>query len=332
MAALATLVVVWLGAKDPEGRAKATLDDWAAARGTKLEPARSEPSDDGQASEDVATRCDHDLDEARDLSSGGDDRAARRTLARVEQTLRDHPEVLQASWIMAERCRLEAQLASRLGEDDEPWVRRADALEGSRAPAFGEVPRTAVAPSPITVGLAVRGARSHESYWDGQRTDDRFVTTPGEHHLAVLRGKQVAWSGWVSVLVATTLDVWIADAAPCSREDLAGSAFTGESSLSVPEGARCRAWAVAGPGPRPGTIRAAFCHGNTCDQAATWAYQVFDSTGRPPAASSKALPAWATWTIAGVGFAAATSLLMWRTGAFDRAEPPKKVVFDGSNL
>ena len=51
-----------------------------------------------------------------------------------------------------------------------------------------------------------------------------------------------------------------------------------------------------------------------------------------PLAKTGPLPAWAMWTLAGVGVAAATSLVLWRTGAFDRAEPEQRVLFQPGNL
>jgi hypothetical protein len=332
MSALATLVVVWLGAEKPEGRMRAALDDWAAAQGAKLESPRADPSDGGAGPQAIAEQCDRGIEEARDQFNAGDDGGARRTLARLEQTLRDHPEIVQASWLMAERYRLEAQVATRLGENADRWHDAADVLEGSRAPAFGEPSRNATPTVQVMAGVAVRGARTHETYWDGVRTRDQFSTPRGEHHLAIVRGKRVAWSGWVSALVQTTFDVWIPDAPPCSVEDFEGTAFAGESVVTVPKGVRCGAWMVASPGQARGTLRAARCQEDGCQPASTWAYEILAPVGQPKAPSGKGLPAWATWTLAGVGFAAATSLIMWRTGAFDRTEPAPKVGYDGRGL
>jgi hypothetical protein len=331
MGALATLAVVWLGAERPEGKAKAALDAWAAARGYSVEVPRVEPDDGGEGARTVAERCERKLEEARDHLNEGDSGAARQSLASLEQTLRDHPELLQASWLMAERYRIEAQLAARAGESAATWQERADVLEGARAPAFGESARASAELS-VPVTIEVHGARAHETYWDGARTDDRFSTAQGEHHLAIVRGKRVAWSGWVSALVAAHLDVWIADAPPCSTDDLAGATFSGASDVRVPDGVRCGAWAIAGPGSQRGTIRAALCERAKCAPATTWAYDLLAPV--PPAAEAgkKGFPAWATWTLAGVGAAIATSVILWQAGVFDRPEPQKKVIYDGSGL
>jgi hypothetical protein len=339
MAGLATLALVWLGAQKPEGRVKAALDEWAAAHGVMLEAPRAEPSDDGEAARALAERCDRDLDQARDQANGGDDGAARQTLARLEQTLRDHAELLQASWLMAERYRLEAQIASRSSESADRWQERADVLEGERAASFGDDPGKSPtgearrAPAPIAkvpVVVTVHGARKHETYWDGTKTEDQVSVARGEHHLAIVRGKRVVWTGWVSVLLPAALDVWIPDAPPCSLEDFEGAAFT-EAEARVPKGVRCGAWVAAAPGPKRGTIRAAICERETCRRPSTWAYEVFAPAAHAPDAK-KGLPIWATWTLAGVGVAAAASVILWQAGAFDRKEAPQRVVYDGTNL
>src|SRR5438045_9746880 len=122
----AALVLVWLGADPPEGRIKTALDAWAAEKHYVLEAPALEPLDTGEGARAIADRCDHDLDLARDELNAGDDTAARRTLAGVEQTLRDHSELPQASWLMAARCRLEASIARRARADATRWIKAAD--------------------------------------------------------------------------------------------------------------------------------------------------------------------------------------------------------------
>src|SRR6266851_6208961 len=336
MAPLATLTLVWLGVQQPEGRVQATLEAWARARGAKLEQPRAEAGDAGAESQALAPRCDQALDKARDQLTGGDDQGAQQTLRQLEQALREHPELLQASWLMAERYRLEAQIAARTSaEEATRWRQRAHALEGQRAVSFGEVrSQTRAPPAELSVTIVVHGARRHEIFWDGASSADEVSTTAGEHHLVIVRGKRVAWSGWVSALAAGRIDVWIPDDLPCSVEDLAGAAMVPGGEASVPKGVRCGAWAIAAPGPKRGTLRLAVCSRDQCQPAATWAYEVFDSapvSSEDSKTSKKGiLPSWATWTLAGVGVAAATSIVLWRAGVFDRSEPATKVTYDGT--
>jgi hypothetical protein len=333
MAALAMLVFVWLGRERPDDRTKRTLDEWAAAQGEKLEPPRAETGEASDSSRAKAEPCEHLLEEARDQLNAEDDGGASRTLDRLEQTLRDHPELLQASWLMAERYRLEAQIARRAGVSPDSWLDAAEALEGSRASAFGEDARGAESAPRITLGVVVHGARTHQTYWDGVKTDDDFSTARGEHHLAIVRGKRVAWSGWVSALAPATFDVWIADAPACTIEDLEGATLApGGREAEVPNGIRCPAWMLAAPGADRGTVRVALCREDRCRPAVTLAYDTVARAGERGPPPSKGLPSWANWTLAGLGVAAATTLIMWRTGVFDRAEPAPRVGYDGSGL
>jgi hypothetical protein len=335
MAALATLTLVWLGAQRPEGRAKAALESWARAHDVKLEEPRSEPGDEGTETQALAQGYDQALDRARDQLTGGDDEAAQQTLRQLEQALREHPELLQASWLMAERYRLEAQIvARRSAEEAARWRQRADALEGQRATSFGEDKTPADArPAQLSVTIAVRGARRHEIFWDGASSADEVSTPAGEHHLVIVRGKRVAWSGWVSALTSGSFEVWIPDDLPCSVGDLAGVALSPGGEPSVQRGVRCEAWLMAAPGPKRGTLSMAVCSKEQCQPEATWAYEVFDSAKASVETSKKGfLPAWATWTLAGVGVAVATSIVLWRAGVFDRTEPATKVTYDGSKL
>src|SRR5258706_563532 len=122
---------------------------------------------------------------------------------------------------------------------------------GRRGGSFGEWrPRTGAPPVELSVTIAVRGARRHEIFWDGASSADEVSTTAGEHHLVIVRGKRVAWSGWVSALAAGRIDVWIPDDLPCSVEDLAGATLVPHAAGSIPKGVRCGAWAIAAPGPK----------------------------------------------------------------------------------
>jgi hypothetical protein len=336
MPALAAIALVWLGAEKLDPRARALLDAWASRHSVKLaEPATElAPADDG--AEALGQRCEQTLEQARDQLTAGDGGAARQTLARLEQTLREHPELLASSWLMAERYRLEAQIARSAGDDDAvSWDARADALEGPRAAAFGEgVAPTARLPR-IPVNVAVRGTRRFEIYWDGARAQESVDTTAGEHHLVVMRGKRIGWSGWVTALSPGSIDVWVAGAPPCSAEDLAGVAGgtiprdDGSSALST--GVRCPRWSIAGKGLAPDTVRAALCRNDQCGPFETEA-QAKETVATPRPAEARGMPAWAWWALAGVGAALATSVVLWRAGVFDRAEQPPKVVYDGSRL
>ena len=333
MAPLATLTLVWLGAHEPDAASSAALQRWAEQRSVRLEQPAPEASIDGAASQNVVERCERSLDEARGQLQAGDEEGARTTLGAMERNLREHPDILQAAWLMAERHRLEARIAR--GERPEQaahWEKLADVLEGKRATAFGEPSRTAsTAPPQIQLALTVHGARRFDVYWDGAPSTLDLATAPGEHHLLVMRGARVAWAGWVGVLSSGHVDVWVPDAPPCAAEDFTGVAVESDARVRVPSAVRCTAWAAAWPGPTRGTVHVAVCAGNGCHASTT-----LGEAGAPPIAAKESasggfLPGWATWTLAGVGAAAATSIVLWQSGAFDSSSD-RKIVYDGSHL
>jgi hypothetical protein len=331
--ALATLTLVWLGAQKPDAVASATLEAWARDHGATLEEPRLAPTAERTGASVLVERCETWLEQARDLLQGGDDEAAQILLVRLDQLLRQHPELLQASWFMAERYRLEARIARRVSPEQAlRFEQLAEVTEGARAPAFGEPARGRTTAAEILVALVVHGARRHEIYWDGLPSKDDVATTPGEHHLLVFRGSSVAWGGWVSALGPGKIDVWVPDAAACSTEDFEGVALEGSTRVRPPPDVRCASWVAAAPSDRPGALSIARCEGDRCQPMTTLGAPVATGTtlDERPAASGS-LPAWAAWTLAGVGIAAATSIVLWRAGVFDAA-PGSKIIYDGSNL
>jgi len=333
MPALATLTLVWLGARQPDPAASATLAAWAEANAVRLEGPRHEMPAETAREASIAGRCETLLDQARDQLQAGDEASAGALLAELDQTLRAHPELLQAGWLMAERYRAEARLLRSTSPDGAmAWGQRADIIEGTRAAAFGETATTPASAAKIRVELVVHGARRHEIAWDGVLSSDDVSTLPGEHHLVVLRGARVAWAGWVSALAPGKIDVWVPDAPACSAEDFERVAVDAAMRVSVPPGVRCGSWLAASPGPRPGTLSLTRCHADQCEPSTLFSGALGQAAAPgEPADKTSVLPAWAAWTLAGAGVVAATSFVLWRTGAFETA-PESKVLYDGTNL
>lgn len=333
MPALATLTLVWLGARQPDPATSAALAAWAEANAVRLEGPRHELPTETDRDASIAGRCETLLEQARDQLQAGDESSASALLAELDQTLRAHPELLQAGWLMAERYRAEARLLRSTSPDRAAaWGQRADIIEGTRAPAFGETATPPTSAAKIRVELVVHGARRHDIAWDGALSSDDISTLPGEHHLLVLRGDRVAWAGWVSVLAPGKIDVWVPDAPACSVGDFEGVAVDTGMRVSVPPDVKCGSWLAASPGPRPGTLSLARCRADQCESSnlLSGALAQVAAPGEP-ADKKGFLPAWAAWTLAGAGVVAATSIILWRTGAFDTA-PVSKVVYDGTNL
>ena len=334
MPALATLTLVWLGAQKPDAAATAVLEHFAREHGARMEEPRREATPEGADSAPLANRCEGWLEQARDQLQAGDEEAALGLLAQLEQTLRQHPELLQSSWLMAERYRLQARIARRSAPEQAlQFERLAEVTEGTRAPGFGETGGAArMAAAQVHVTLVVRGARRPEIYWDGAPSARDFSTVAGEHHLLVFRGNRIGWAGWVSALTPGSIDVWVPDAPACSAEDFEGVSLEGSARISVPPGVRCASWAVARPGPAAGAVSIALCRGDRCQPSAMLSDPLTVATASDERAASKAwLPPWAAWTLAGVGVAAATSIVLWQAGVFDTAREPK-VFYDPSGL
>ncbi|HMJ54816.1 MAG TPA: hypothetical protein VK540_22200 [Polyangiaceae bacterium] len=331
MRALATLTLVWLGAQKPDAASEATLARWAHDHAMKLEEPRREPVTEDPGSPALAERCEGWIEQARDQLQAGDDETAQGLLAQLDQTLRQHPELLQAGWLMAERYRLQARIARRSAPEQAlRFERLAEVTEGGRAAAFGEATGAPVRATDVQIALAVHGARRHEIYWDGAPSGHDFSTAPGEHHLLVFRGARVAWAGWVSALGSGKIDVWVPAALPCSADDLQGVMSEG-ARVRVPPGVRCASWAAAAPADRPGAVSIAVCKGDQCQSGVVLTDRIAAETAfDAPAAAKGFLPAWA-WTLAGVGVAAATSIVLWRAGVFEPARE-SRIIYDGTNL
>ena len=330
--ALTALTLVWLGAAPPDSALTSKLDRFARDRNVTLEAPAREPLPAGDPWA-LVQRCETRLEEAREELQAGDDAAAQRIVLEIDQTLRQHPELIPAGWLMAQRYRAEATIARRTAPDRAPELERlAEATEGPRAPSFGETSTPLRASSPIRVELAVHGARKREIYWDGVPSGEVFSTAPGEHHLLVFRGARVAWAGWVSALAAGKIDVWVPDAAPCSASDFDGVAQGAGGRVAVPSGVRCASWVAAAPGPSPGTLSIAVCSASLCEQVEVFSDRLAATPSSENRDANKGgLPAWVAWSLAGVGVAAATSIVLWQTGVFESPKEPR-VYYDGSRL
>lgn len=316
----AAWVLLWLGSSASEASHQPELDSWATARWVELAPPAPD-SPAGLAYDDaLAAKLEDLLDQARLAASSLDDATARERLAEIDRTLRVHPALPQAAWLMAEALQLGAGVAARTapGERD-ALLARARALEGPRAPAFGEAPEAKTEATPLW--FSVGAARSSDAlYVDGARVGRRFEALPGEHHVRVVRRERVVWAAWVPMTKAGELGLALPAPIPCSRDDLDGVALRGEK-VAVPGRVGCARWAVARPSPRGG-IEIASCRGSQCGPLLVWKrhYGAIYS-GPPQPEPEPGFPAWATWTLIGAGAAALTAGVLWQAGAFDEPAP-----------
>jgi hypothetical protein len=323
--------VVWLAAAaegdvkgDVKGDARHALDEWARARGIRLVTPR-EGTAAPAADPTIAERVEKELAAARDAISASDADTAERDLARIEATLRDHPELPQAAWLRAEAERAWAARWLRVEPRDEARARAAwetaSALDGGRVAGVGEVdfparPRVKtefILESPQAEHLTVR--------IDGRRVTPtakgRFEVdlAPAEHQVLASLDGRMLFAAWIATAAnPSPIRVPITEDA-CSRDELEHVARAGDRVQAA--GVTCPAWVAVAPGEH-GSVFVAQCQGETCGPLLEWRTERFGATGPPqPPSRSIAWPAWATWTLVGIGAATATSMALIATGVFE---------------
>lgn len=328
------LVVLWLGSDAQLAERRADISAWAHTRQLHAELLRpAAESYDGRLADEIEAL----LEEARTLpaATGTPD-----ALERAEALLLAHPELPQAAWLLAERYAIEAHALA--GSADATLARRAElgeralALEGVRAVAAGAAPWSAAAAAQPHVP-APRSPRPHDQVFiDGVVIDGDALATdaapgrlaPGRHHVRVARAAQAVWSGWITIGPGSA-ELLPDPTTPCSALDLADVA-AGSSAPEPAAGVRCGRWAVARP-RLGGGVDLAECAGSHCEawQPAGSVLRDTPALASEGAALERGWPGWATWSLIGAGALAATGVVLWQVGAFDRDAPGTEFVFTG---
>jgi len=323
-----------------ERAARRALDEWALARGLRLVTAESRPAPEVAVDMTIADRVEELLSRARDAMTTQDQEGAERALASAEGLLRSHPELPNAAWLMAEVHRGWSARWSRLSSGDPSraaaeW-KRAAAIDGGRTAGVGE--SSSSGDREVVASLALEG--DGEAWLDGASVArGPLHVRPGEHQLVVTAGSSghgpVVWSEWVTFAAGTTLRLAVPEAAACSTEDLSRARVA--SGVVVATGIHCPAWAAAtvataGTGLTLGgaTVLVATCEGDHCGPLVSWSVGAPRGDDRRAEASHQhGWPAWATWTLVGVGVAAAAvGVTLGATGAF-RSSPPGPTFVNG---
>lgn len=295
----------------PRGAAPLTFPDYSRARVSEVERL---------------------LEQARTGASALAEQQAAAALTEAERILREHPELPQAAWLMAERHAIAARLADNARDPVADELRaRARALEPERAVAFGQDARVETSAGSGRFTLEIRGVSAEERIeWDGRELSFPAEVQAGEHLLRVQRGGRLVWAGWVTVTPSEpTLELQLLPRAEtCSHAEL-GATTGGAAGPLPPGGVSCPAWAVLRLSR--GRAELALCRRSLCGR-----WHVDAEPPVLPARADKArgsesrIPTWATIAIASAGAAVLTGVTLWQTGAFDREQSGRpRWVYEG---
>ncbi len=304
----------------PPARALELVREFGAARGLELRALPPErPSRPSGLSENDAAIVDvieAELEQARTALSALEEGAAGVRLSRVESQLLAHPHLPQAAFLMAECLALQAQAAAEASPaQSAALLSRRAALEGTRAPAFGETSTEPAALAPVAV--SVQGLEpTDELELDGAQlgTTRRLQLSPGLHHARVWRRGRLIFATFSELAAEQhTLELAAPPLVSCSAEDLATGTAPG-----APPRIACAHWAKVRS--EPGGIGVALCEHSRCGAFVSWRARP-SAPFQPLERDGAGMPAWAGFALAGAAVAVAGSLVLWQSGAFERGRP-----------
>jgi hypothetical protein len=330
-------VLVWLGTAALRTAHEPDLQAWGQSRVLTLRA----PSEEGALAtaghdDELASRVETLLADARTASYSADPGAAEKALSSAELLLRGNPELPEAPWLMAETASEHAALVKKTDPAlAEILERRAVILGGQRAPAFTEATKpvvgsekpndakTALEATPPAGTVAVSGPlTSDATYVDGVPAKAPLALEPGEHHLRVVRQGRLAWAGWVTLEgEAIRLPVPTVDA--CTPADLGNAHVVGDH-VSFDANVLCPEWAFARDAG-PAKVEVMVCRDSVCGGFLPWSRawgETFE--GRPePLQRDTSGPSALVWAAVGVGAVLAGSFALWQGGAFDHDGSPR---------
>ncbi len=318
-----TVVFLWIsGAHSPRYD---HLADYGAARGLTFRPLEVSAATAGFSAYNGALvdALEAELEQARTALSALEEARAAEHLSRAERELLAHPHLPQAPFLMAECLALRAELVREREPSlaTELAASRA-ALEGPRASAFGDA-----ATSPTSSHATELVQLSGLSVVDDVELDGRALPTgarqtelvPGLHHVRVWRAGRPIFAEFTRLGPdQRSLEVAAPPLVPCSADDLAAWNVKAEGGGPTSARVTCQSWALVreeGSG-----IGVALCRGARCGAFSHWEKR----PARPFTATlgeRSGAPVWATLAVAGVASVAATGLILWQAGAFERGGP-----------
>jgi hypothetical protein len=278
-------------------------------------------------SPDAVAQVERSLEEARHATASIEPSRALAALEQADRLVREHPELPQSAWLMAEILELSADLegmAEGGAESEEALRKRAAILEGRRAAPFSDRSTTTDIEPGATRLVSVDGLEPGDSLeWDGQVIGAELVTDSGEHHARVTRNDRLVWAGWAKLEASEThLRLPVPETIACSPDDI-GQGYLADGRAKPAANARCDSYVLA-RARATGGIEAALCERNTCGKVLIWEHSRAQRTD-----AKKNI--WSYAIAASAGALAVAGIVLWRVGAFDRpgASTSEAWVFSG---
>ncbi|HET7544198.1 MAG TPA: hypothetical protein VFK05_30215 [Polyangiaceae bacterium] len=325
-----TAVLVWLSATAILPTFRADLDAFAHSRLLRLEAPRENAAayHTSAYAPDAVAQIESSLEEARNAAAALEQSRALGALERAERVLREHPELPQSAWLMAEIWQQSAEIENSAPDGAEAASvlrKRAAALEGPRATPFSDSSDRAPDFGPeLEAARAVRveGLEpGDELSWDGVRSEPPVMTATGSHHVRVARDGRLLWAGWLELGAGVaSVRLPVPETVACSADDIGRGHFAQGRAIAAAH-ARCDSYVLARA--REGGIEVALCERERCGNVVIWEHRQTDVAAARPA--KKKL--WPYAIAASVGALAVTSIALWRAGVFEHGEPSSREVW-----
>jgi hypothetical protein len=326
--------VVWVSPASAERprQADRALEEWGRARGFRLSAPEASIGPEVRVDPSIADGVEAELEKAREFTIALDADGAERSLARAETVLRDHPELPQGAWLMAEVERgwamRWARVTPKQTERASASWRRARGLDGGREPGVGEEATATVDPD---VGFVLALDGSGYVRLDGLPVGSGPLhATAGDHQITVTRKGRLVWAGWISVSDGETVRLALPESARCSAEEL--SRVRLEGGVVRAEGVGCDRWVAAEPGTKEGTVLVATCVMDRCGALLEWSVGGAGPVVPDGTEHRRRWPAWATWTLVGVGAAAIAGVTLGIDAAFQSHQAGSPFAVGGSKV
>ena len=324
-----TAVLVWLSAASVLPTFRADVDAFAHSQLLRLEAPRENAAPfrvhASAYAPDAVAQIEISLEEARKAAASLEQSRAHDELERAEQVLREHPELPQSAWLMAEILQQAALLENAAPDGFEianALRKRAAALEGARAVPFSDPAPEREAEMPPAQTVSIEGLEPGDALeWDGTLSQSTIMTSAGEHHARVARGGRLLWAGWLQLSAPESrLRLPVPETVACSLDDIGRSHFAQGRAIPAPH-ARCDSYVLSRA--REGGIEAALCEREHCGPVVIW--QHAHGSARGESSSQKVI--WPYVVAASAGALLITGIALWRTGALERAEPTTREIW-----